>query len=443
MSEHKSRKLPRRNFLKTSAGVAAGVTVAPYFWTSLYAKAGSKNDRPIVAAIGVGKPGSYGEGRGSYNGHRAAQFGDMVACCDVDRKYADLFASHYGGKCRPYGDFRKLLERKDIEAVTIGTPDHWHTAIAIAAMKAGKDVYCEKPLTLTIDEGKLICKVAKQTGRVFQVGTQQRSEHKGMFLKAVALARSGRLGKKLIITCACHDSWRGGPFATMNPPPQLNWDFWLGQAPKAPYCPERCHFRFRGWMEYTGGPLTNWGAHHVDIAQWALGYENSGPVEVEGTGKFQNIPNGYNVPTTFDVTLTFENGNKIIFCDGPNGILFEGENGRIFANRGRLTGKPIEELTEGDRQWLDGEVVRLYKGKRPGNHMQNFFECVKDRTQPISDVFTHHRIVTSCHISNIAMLLRRKLRWNPEKEDFIGDAEASAMRSRKQREPYSIKTMTA
>ncbi len=457
---NKSRS-SRRDFLQASAGIVAAGTAAPYFWSSSQAKAESKNDRFGVAAIGVGQvdPVARDGGRGSYNGHRAAGFGNMVACCDVDRTNAEVFASRYDGKCQIHGDYRSLLERKDVDVVTIGTPDHWHTPIAVAAMKAGKDVFCEKPLTLTVDEGKLICRVAKDTGRVFQVGTQQRSEYDNMFLKAVALVQSGRLGKKLTVTCSMGPPPSGGPFKNEAPPKHLNWDFWLGPAPKVPYCPKRGHYWFRYWMEYTGGEITNWGVHHVDIAQWALGHENSGPVEVEGTGEFAmgretmlnvllgkkpvaDLPNSFNTPSKFDVRLTFEDGNKIIFRNGPNGILFEGENGRIFVNRRRLTGKPIEELTDVDKEWLDQEVINLYKGKQPGNHMQNFFECVKDRSQPISDVFTHHRIVTSCHLSNIAMLFSRKLRWDPAKEDFVGDEEASKMLSRRQREPYTIERLT-
>jgi myo-inositol 2-dehydrogenase/D-chiro-inositol 1-dehydrogenase len=439
----------RRDFLKRSAGMAAAGTAAPYFWSSVQAQEPSKNDRPIMASIGVG-------GQGTGIGRRASAFADVVACCDVDRSHAERFAGLFGGKPEIYSDYRKLLDRKDVEVVTIGTPDHWHTAVSIAAMKAGKDLYCEKPLTLTIDEGKLLCKVLTETGRVFQVGTQQRSENNAMFLKAIVLARSGRLGKSLTATCSIGGAPTGGPFPTSDPPPELDWDFWLGQAPKVDYTRERCHGTFRWWYEYSGGKMTDWGAHHLDIAQWGLGYENSGPIAVEGEGRFPNLPddfdpvaffdgrvklpNGYNTATQFKITHTYENGSKMIVQDGPdNGVWFEGDQGRIFVNRGRLTGEPVENLSDADKEWLDREVIKLYKGKQPGNHMKNFFECVKDRTQPISDVFTHHRTMTACHLSNIAILLKRKLRWDPVKQDFVGDDQASALRSRRQREPYTIK----
>ena len=205
----------RRRFLKESVGIVAAGAGAPYFWTSSYAKAGSKNDRPTFAAIGVG-------GQGSHVAGRAAGHADPVACCDVDRNHAERFRSKHGGKLDIYKDYRKLLELNDVDLVVIGTPDHWHAAICIAAMRAGKDVYCEKPLTLTIDEGKRICMVQKETGRVFQVGTQQRSENASMFLKAVALARSGRLGSTLTATCSIGGAPDGGPFPTSDPPPHLD-----------------------------------------------------------------------------------------------------------------------------------------------------------------------------------------------------------------------------
>ncbi len=445
----------RREFLLNSARITAAVATSPYFWSGSPAVAASKSDRPIVGLIGAGVPTEWNnayrkgrsQGRGSYLGHQAARFGDVVACCDVDRTHAESFASRYQGRCQVYTDYRKLLERKDLEAVIVATPDHWHTAISIAAMRAGKDVYCEKPLTLTIDEGQRICRVVKQTGRVFQVGTQRRSEYNGLFLKLVALVRSGRLGNKLTATATTNPGERGGPFAAEAPPAHLDWDLWLGQAPKVPYCPQRCHLNFRWWLEYAGGEVTDWGAHFVDIAQWALGCEYTGPTEIEGRGDFPNIPNGYNTAVTFDCTLTFGGGSKIVLRsvppDTPKGVLIEGENGRIFVNQGRLTGRPIEELTEKDKQWLDQEALKLCKGKKPGSHMLNFFDCLKDRSEPISDVWTHHRSISSCHLANIAIRLKRRLRWDPVKEDFLADEEASRMLTRKQREPYTVERLTS
>jgi myo-inositol 2-dehydrogenase/D-chiro-inositol 1-dehydrogenase len=441
----------RRGFLRRSAGIVAGTAVVPYIWTSSCAGAEASNDRPNVASIGVG-------GMGSGDGRSAARFANMVACADVDRSHGEQFAAsrQFGGQCKVYTDYREVLDRKDVDVVTIGTPDHWHSRIAIDALKAGKDVLCQKPMTLTIDEGKQICKVVKQTGKILHVGTQQRSENGSMFLKAVALAQSGRLGKKLTATCSVGAGPVGGPYPNTAVPASLDWNFWLGQAPEVTYCPQRCHGDFRWWLEYSGGKMTDWGAHHIDIAQWGLGYSDSGPIEIEGTGvlpdvypadfdpaKFfageQKLANGFNTPTTFTVTLTFANGNKIVVRDGPdNGVMFEGENGRIFVSRERLTGKPIEDLTDADKEWLDREVVKLYLGMQPGDHMRHFFECLKLRKFTISDPFTHHRTMTSCHLANLAILLKRKLQWDPVKEDFIGDQQASALLSRKQRAPYTI-----
>jgi predicted dehydrogenase len=421
----------RRDFLKTTAGLAATATV-PYIFTSGRVRADGPNDRLSVASIGVG-------GRGSGIGHQAGSKGNMVACCDVDREHAEEFASRYNGRCDIYGDYRQVLDRDDVEVVTIGTPDHWHVKIATEALLAGKDVYCEKPLTLTIDEGKTICRVVKETGRVMQVGTQQRSEFNNMFLKAVVLAQSGRLGENLTARCQAGAGQAGGPFAVSDPPPTLNWDMWLGQTPEEGYCPERCHFNFRWWLEYSGGQVTDWGVHVADIGLWALGLDKTGPTTIEGSGTFPDVGNGYNAATGFDATMTFENGRKIFLTSADGGdVLLEGELGRIRVSRGRLVGRPIEDLTATDQDWLDEEVIKLYRGKQPGDHMRNFFECVKDRSLPISDVFTHHRSVSVCHLANIAMRLGRKLNWDPAAEDFIGDDEASSMLSREQRAPYTI-----
>jgi predicted dehydrogenase len=441
----------RRSFLKQTAGIAAAGTVVPYFWTSAQVRAESAGEKLNVAAIGCG-------GRGSGVGHQAGRLGNMVACCDVDRQHAEQFAKtaneDYGASPQVYGDYRKVLERRDIQVVTVGTPDHWHTKICIEAMQSGKDVYCEKPLTLTIEESKMICQAVKDTGRVFQVGTQQRSEYNQMFLKAVVMARSGRLGTKLHALSSVGGAQSGGPFPTAYPPPNLDWDFWLGQAPGVNYCELRVHYQFRWWFEYSGGQVTDWGVHHTDIAIWALGGEQTGPVEIEGKGELPVgappvlemltgnrptvVPNSYNVARQFDCDMLLPNGNTIKLLSGPNELIIEGENGKIRVNRGGLTGKPLEELSEDDQKWLDEEVVKLYRGKQPTSHMQDFFECIQDRSLPISDVFTHCVSVNACHMANIAMLLGRKIRWDPAQYDFIDDAEASALISRRQRAPYAI-----
>jgi len=417
-----SSHFTRRDFIKTSA--AAGVA-APYWITSRRAAAAeSKNDRPLLGAIGLG-----GQGTGIAKG--AKRFGDFVAVCDVDRNHAERGNKELGRKAEIFGDYRKLLERKDIEAVTIGVPDHWHTAVALAAVRAGKDVYCEKPLTLTIDEGKLLVKAVNESGRTFQVGTQQRSDER--FRTACELVRNGRVGKLQKVTVSLPKSTEvGGPFASKPVPSELNWDFWLGQAPRVDYCPERCHFTFRWWYEYSGGIMTDWGAHHMDIAHWAMGVEQSGPLSIESEVKLPNIPGGYNTPGKFVVNMMYPSDVHLQVVLGDEGVLFEGDKGRIYVNRGRITGKPVEQLKENP---LPADAVRLYKSD---DHMGNFFHCIKNKIKPISDVESQHRSVSACHLANISLRLGRKLQWDAKKEEFIGDSEANGMLSRPQRAPYAI-----
>lgn len=385
-----------------------------------------------------------------------------IACCDVDDLHTAEFNAEFDNKLNVYSDYRKLFEKEKPDVVTIGTPDHWHVPIAIAALRSGCDVYCEKPLTLTIEEGIKIRQVVKETGRVFQVGTQQRSENSLYFLKAIAMVQTGRLGKNVNAYVAIGGAPGEGPFESTAVPEGLNWDFWVGPAPQVDYCKERRQM-FRWWFEYSGGKMTDWGAHHVDIAQWALGYDKSGPVKVSSQGEFPaiipddfnwdaflngdaSLPNGYNTATQFHIDLTFENGSVMSVnnhykregtnIDFDNGILLEGDKGRIFVNRGKLEGAPIDNLTEADNKELDEYVAKLYKGKTPGNHMANFFSCLEDRQQPISDVETHHRTMTSCHLCNISLMLGRDLNWDPKKEQFVDDKQANALMTRKQRTKY-------
>ncbi len=438
----------RREFIKTATGAVAAVTV----WTGQSALgAESKNDRIGVAAIGTSRysPGLFGnpnefDGRGTDIGRQAGVFGDIRAVADVNKRFAGYFSKHYANGCETFTDYRKVLDRKDVDAVTIGTPDHWHTKIAVDAMRAGKDVYCEKPLTLTADEGKILCRVAKETGTVFQVGTQQRSEYGLCFLKAAAIVQSGRLGKKVkaVSSVGQPDFARlnrsRGPFTTMNPPKELDWDAWLGQAPLVEYCPERSNFHWRWWLEYSGGQVTDWGVHHTDIAVWAMGLDHTGPIHIEGKGVFPAVKGGFNVAELYDCNMKFADGQEIRIYSGKNELIFSGEKGRIRVNRGGLTGKLVEQLSKQDNDELAEIMSKLYRGKQPGNHMKNFFECIRDRSLPVSDVWSHHRAVSCCHLANIAMRLGRPLRWDPKKEDFITDTEASSMLSRKQRKPYEI-----
>lgn len=420
----------RRRFLQTSAALAAGISTAAYWPAGRLsaAPARAKQDRPTIAAIGTGR-------RGLKIAQDAARHGDLVAVCDVDRAHAEQGkAKAGGGKAKIYGDYRRLLERQDIEAVVIGTPDHWHTPIALAAVRAGKDVYCEKPLTLTVAEGWLLRDAVKQHKAVFQVGTQQRSEYDGMFRMARALVREGRLGKLHTIQVTIPDSTQtGGPFASQPVPTGLDWDMWQGQAPEHEYCPERCHWTFRWWYEYSGGIMTDWGAHHIDVAQWCLGPDGIGPLTIDGKGEMPTIPNGYNTPAAINVDMVYPGDVKLnIAIDAENGVLLEGDQGRIFVNRGKLTGKPVEDLAENP---LSDEGMAF---AQPQNHMENFFDCIRTRETPNSDVESQHRSVTTCHLANISMRLGRKLTWDATKERFAGDDEANAMLSRPHRRGYEF-----
>lgn len=451
----------RRNFVKKTAAASAALAAAPYLSTS-ETQAAQDSDL-TVAAIGVG--GSRGRyNRGGTIARQAAKFGKMIAVCDVDSLHTAEFNADelFDGSLTEHTDYRKMIDAEKPDIVIIGTNDHWHVPIAKYALRAGCDVYCEKPLTLTIDEGKEICKVVKETGKVFQVGTQQRTEMNRLFLKAIAMVKGGYIGDGVNAHVAIGGAPGEGPFENTPVPEGLDWDFWVGPAPAADYSEERRKF-FRWYMEYSGGKMTDWGAHHIDIAQWAMGKDDTGPVSISGTGQFgkvvpdefnwpaffegkETLKNGYNAATKFNISLTFDNdavmtvNHEYVSEDGktkfPNGILFEGSRGRIFVNRGKLTGAPVEGLTESDNKDIEAAVAKLYKDKPITSHMQNFFECVKDRSEPISDVYTHHRTMTSCHMCNIALMVGEDLKWDPSKEEFIGNDAANSLMARPSRPDY-------
>jgi predicted dehydrogenase len=454
----------RRGFLKQASLAGLATATAPYWFapSSFANPFRSANERPILGCIGTGD-------RWNAVGPNAMAFADCAAVCDVDKTHVEKgkakaleLQSKPGAErtVEMHEDYRRILDRKDIDVVTIVTPDHWHSKIAIEAMKAGKDVYCEKPLTLTIDEGKKIRKVLDETGRVFQVGTQQRSEMGLKFLHAVAIVREGRIGELKTVTVAIGGAPSSDAIDVVDVPTGLNWDMWLGQAPRTEYRfkdtdgrygNSRCHYEFRWWYEYSGGKMTDWGAHHVDIAAWAFNLENTGPVKVEPVMAKHPVPfvdgmptdpSRYNTATEFHVTATFKNNAVLhIRSDATelgfdNGLMLEGTDGRIFVNRSKLTGAAVEALK--DNPLKEETLKALYKGKQPGDHMKNFFECVVDRTQPISDVHSHHRAMTVCHLANISIRLDRTLNWDPDTEQIVGDADAAKWQAREQRKGYEI-----
>jgi predicted dehydrogenase len=432
--------LSRRGFIASTlaGGSFLGSSLSGVF-SSPQTALGQEKPRHKVERIGIGAIGLRYQG--SVIAHKAQMYGDIVAVCDVDRHVRDQAKAAFGSTAQSFEDYRDLLARKDIDVVTIGTPDHWHTKMVIDACRAGKDVYCEKPLTLTIDEGKQLSRVVKETGRVVQVGSWQRSDER--FRLAVEMVRAGRLGKLQKVEIVLGKNGTSGSLVPRIPPAHLNWDLWQGQTPSVPYIEERSHYTFRWWYEYSGGQMTDWGAHHVDIAQWAI---NSFPVEIDGTAKFPKIENGYNVPIDFEVTYRYANDVTMTVKDaGDNGILFTGDAGRIFVNRGKIVGAPVENLAtqpfkrEG---WNIYDFDNLDRPARAGkldaiiNHMGNFFDCVQSKRKPISDIDSQHRSVSTCHLANISMRLGRKLQWNPETEFFVNDTEADAMLKREQRKGY-------
>ncbi|MEC7567048.1 MAG: Gfo/Idh/MocA family oxidoreductase [Planctomycetota bacterium] len=439
-------QLPRRTFLKSGVATSAALAATPYFSSQpkAFANQGAA-DRPNIGCIGVGSMGS-----GDARGH--ANFGNIVAVCDVDERHA-LRAKNDGnigrGKADHYEDYRRVLDRNDIDVVSVVTPDHWHIKIAVEALEAGKHVFCQKPLTLTLEENRLIRRACKKHPELaFMVGTQQRSD-RNKFLRAVNMVRKGLLGDIKKVTVGINGSPTGGPFPVADVPSQLNWDMWQGQAPVEEYRQRRCHYEFRWWYEYSGGKFTDWGAHHVDIAMWALNRngENQGPVEVDGTrcehpvdykDGWAQVKDSYNTSHVFSVLHKFEDGVVMdVTSHGDNGITFEGTKGRIFVNRGKITGTPIQENWDKD-DYSDADVVDLYKGKPHEGHKNNFYRCVRDGGLTVSDPFSHVQALAACHLSTIAARLGRTITWDPKKEKIVGDEQAESFTRRERRKGFDI-----
>ena len=396
-----NRQTSRRDFLKTAAVSALGV---PYFVNS---RVFGANDQITSGVIGIGGPAK------SAGGTR------RLAVCDVRGDKVKPFLG--STSVTVYTDFREILAREDIDVVFIGTPDHWHAIPTIEAAKAGKDIYCEKPLSLTIREARDMVNAVRQYDRVFQTGSQQRSAYGGKFKFAVEMIRNGRIGDLKHVHVSV-----GGPSGPCAEPPEpkpddVDWDRWLGPAPWRPF--NRKVLRgWRAFRDYSGGGMTDWGAHHFDIVQWALDKDDSGPVEIIP-------PNGKDIK---HLTYIYDNGVEVTHRSHPfGGVVFQGTEGEIRVNRSKLETEPASLMTKP----IGLDEIRVYDSTREG-HFGNFVRCVRTRQRPVCDVEIGCRSVTVCHLGNIAYRLKRPLQWDPVAEAFIGDDEANRLRARAKRSPW-------
>ena len=418
----------RRRFLKGALAAAA----APYVITSgALAAPGRRgaNDRINIASVGIRNMGG---------GHLKALLGNgdvrVVAVCDVDSKIRqdglDRAKAAYGDAkvTEGYGDFRHVLARDDVDAVVVAVPDHWHAPISIAACQAGKDVYCEKPMTLTVREGRAMVDAVRRHGRVFQAGTQRRSDSNWRF--ACELVRNGRIGDLVKVETSVSTrpdkvmDWRPEPV-----PPELDYEMWLGPAPWRPYTKNRCHYNFRFIRDYSGGEMTNTGAHWFDVAQWGIGADETGPVEVEAAGR----RHGEGLWDTFHhihVEWTYASRAKLICTNSGPAVKFTGAEGWISGDARQA--EPASILTSA----IGPNDIRLYRTSR--GHMGTFLHCMRTREDPSAPVEVGHRSATVCHIGNIAMTLQRKLTWDPVKEEFPGDDEANRLLWRPYRPPWRL-----
>jgi predicted dehydrogenase len=408
-----SRRMGRRSFLHRSARAAGGLVTAPLVVPSaLLGKDGefAPSERITIGCIGMGGHGT----RRNLSGFLAQRDAQVVAVCDVDsnnlKRARELTNNNYGNKdCAAYKDFREILDRKDIDAVMISTPDHWHVLMSVMAVKAGKDVQCEKP-TLTIDEGKILVRTVRQHGKVFQTSTEDRSLP--IYHRMAELARNGRIGKleTIRVKLPYMPTTPGDP--TPQPvPPELDWQLWLGPAPEVEYTKDRVHFNFRWVWDTSGGIITDWGTHLFDTAQWANDSELSGPVEYR-----------------------YANGVQLIVDHGGTGIRFEGTEGWIESPSWRA------DLEASDPRILESVVgpqeTQLFTC--PAGEHRNFLDCVKSRKDPYFPVDKGHRVSTMCHLGNIALKLGRRLEWDPKLERFPHDDDANRVLARPMRGPWRL-----
>ena len=446
MSRNKVPKsrISRRDFLKASAVAAAGFAL-PTMVPSSVLGANAPSNRITVGCIGVGRMGL-----GNMEDFLRFEQVRIVAVCDVDSKRAEhakeLVEKHYAEQegsgtykgCEAYKDFREVIARGDIDVVSIVTPDHWHAIPAIAAAKAGKDIFLEKPLTLTIEEGRVLSDTVRRYGRVLQVGSQQRSEPN--FCLACELVRNGRIGRAQTIKIGLPTDWGTEPQAPTAVPENLDYEMWVGPAPWAAYTENRVHpqedYERPGWLrisDYGSGMITGWGAHHLDTAQWAMGMEESGPVEVKGWAEYPR-DGLWDVHGDFKIEYKYENGVELICAARSRikqGVLFEGTEGRILVRRWTVETQPESLLTSK----VKPEEIHLYRNK---DHKADFLDCIKSRAETVAPVEVGHRSCTVCLLGAIAMKLGRRLKWDPAAERFGNDVQANQMLSRPMRSPWHL-----
>lgn len=446
MKSEKTKKtnvINRRQFLKGSA-VAAGFLVPTIVPASVFG-ADAPSNRITFGFIGVGRMGS-GDMR-EILGIKQAQ---IIAVCDLDanrvknaQKTVEAHYSRQGSTsgysgCKTFGDYRDLVAQAEIDAVSIATPDHWHVLPAIAAAKAGKDIFLQKPLSLTIREGRVLSDTVHRYNRIFQVGSQQRSDTR--FRHACELVRNGRVGKLHTVKVGFGTDPGTDPTPPMPVPENLNYDMWLGQAPWAEYTEKRVHpqkdYSRPGWLriaDYGAGMITGWGAHHNDIAQWGMGTEYTGPVEIQGQAEFPK-DGLWDVHGDFSIEYTYASGVKVICADNKKnkqGVVFEGSEGWVYVRRGFIDAQPKSLLNS----TIGPDEIHLYKSNR---HKENLIECIKSRAETVAPVEVAHRSCTVCLLGEIAMRIGRKLKWNPDTEQFIGDDEANKMLWRPMRSPWTL-----
>jgi myo-inositol 2-dehydrogenase/D-chiro-inositol 1-dehydrogenase len=445
-SKNATNALTRREFLRNSVQAAAAIgLVGPTIVPSSVFSQDAPSNRITAGFIGVGRMG-MGDLK-EVLGFKSVQ---VVAVCDVDSKRADnaknlvedRYARHNTSGphkgCAVYKDFRDLIARSDIDTVFIVTPDHWHAIPAIASAKAGKDIFVQKPLTLTIQEGRILSDTVRQYGRVLLVGSQQRSD--GRFRFACELVRNGRIGKLQIVKVGFDIDPSCSPQAPMSVPDWLDYDLWLGPAPWAPYTEKRVHpkqgYGRPGWLrisDYGAGMITGWGSHHNDIAQWGMDTEHTGPVEIDGHTEYPK-DGLWDVHGEFEIEYTYANGVKVICADNKKnkqGVLFEGSEGWIYVRRGHIDAQPKSLLTTK----IGPDEIHLYESD---NHKANFFDCVRSRAETIAPVEVAHRSCTVCLLGEISMRLGRKLKWDPDREVFVNNDQANRMISRPMRSPWHL-----